>query len=70
MFENRVLKRMFAPTGNEVTEGWKILHNKKLHDLCSLPNIIRMGKPRRIGWEKHVARKESIKYVQHFGWKA
>jgi hypothetical protein len=41
---------------DEVTGGWRKLHNKKLHDLYSLPFIIRMIKSRRIRWVGHVAR--------------
>jgi hypothetical protein len=47
VFENRVLKR-FGPKKDEVTGGWRKLHNKKLHDLYSLPSIIRIIKSRRI----------------------
>jgi hypothetical protein len=32
------------------------LHNEKLRNLYSSPNIIRMIKPRRIGWTGHAAR--------------
>jgi len=30
----------------EVTGGWKKLHNEELHNLCSLPNVIRTIKSR------------------------
>jgi hypothetical protein len=32
MFENRVLRRLFGPKRDEVTEGWKKLYNKELHE--------------------------------------
>jgi hypothetical protein len=32
------------------------LHNGELHDLCSLPDIIRQIKSRRMRWAGHVAR--------------
>jgi hypothetical protein len=35
---------------------WRKLHNKKLHKLYSLPNIIGMIKPRGMRWVGHVAR--------------
>jgi hypothetical protein len=35
---------------------WRKLHNEELHNLCSLPNIIRMIKSRRMRWAGHVAR--------------
>jgi hypothetical protein len=39
-----------------VTGDWRKLHNEELHNLYSLPNIIRMIKPRRMRWVGHVAR--------------
>jgi hypothetical protein len=41
VFENRVLRRIFGPKGNEVTGEWSKLHNEELHILYSSPNIIR-----------------------------
>jgi hypothetical protein len=55
VFENRVLRRIFGPKRDEVTGGWRKLHNEELHNLYSLPSIIRMMKPRR-RWTGHVAR--------------
>jgi hypothetical protein len=55
-FENRVLRRIFGPKEEEVTEDWRKLHNEELHKLYSSPNIIRMIKSRRIRWAGHVAR--------------
>jgi hypothetical protein len=33
--ENRVLRRIFGPKRNEVTEEWRKLHNEELNDLYS-----------------------------------
>jgi hypothetical protein len=55
VFENRVLRRIFGPKRDEVTGGWRNLHNEELHNLYSSPSIIRMIKSRRIRWEGHVA---------------
>jgi hypothetical protein len=33
LFENRVLKRIFEPKRDEVTGGWRKLHNEELHNL-------------------------------------
>jgi hypothetical protein len=56
MFENKVLRRIFGQKRDEVTGGWRQLHNEELHDLYSSPNIIRMIKSRRMRWAGHVAR--------------
>jgi hypothetical protein len=40
--ENRVLRRIFGPKRDEVTGGWRKLHNEKLHNLYSSPNIIQV----------------------------
>jgi hypothetical protein len=42
VFENTVLRRIFGPKRDEVTMGWRKLHNEELHNLYSPPNIIRM----------------------------
>jgi hypothetical protein len=47
MFENRVLRRIFESKGDEVTGGWRKLHNEELHNLYSSPSIIRRIKPKR-----------------------
>jgi hypothetical protein len=57
VFENRVLRRIFGSKRDEVTEGWRKLHNEKLHHLYSSPSIIGMLKSRRKRLAWHVARK-------------
>jgi hypothetical protein len=54
VFENRVLGRIFGPKRDEVTGGWRKLHNEELHSLYSSPNI-RMMKSRRMRLPEHVA---------------
>jgi hypothetical protein len=44
VFENRVLRSIFGPKGDEVTGDWRKLHNEELHKLYSSPNIIRIIK--------------------------
>jgi hypothetical protein len=41
VFENKVLRRIFGPKGDEVTGEWRKPHNEELHDLYSSPNIVR-----------------------------
>jgi hypothetical protein len=38
VFENRVLRRILGPKRNEVTGGWRKLHNEELHNLTLLQN--------------------------------
>jgi len=40
VFENRVLRAIFGPMRDEVTEEWRRLHNEELHDLYASSNII------------------------------
>ena len=39
VFENMVLRRIFGPKRDEVTEEWRRLHNEELNDLYSSPNV-------------------------------
>ena len=48
MFENRVLRKVFGPKRDEVTEEWRKLHKEELSDMYSLPNIVRVVKSRRM----------------------
>jgi hypothetical protein len=56
VFQNMLLKRIFGTKGDEVTGGWRKVHNKALHGLYSSPSIIRIIKSRRMRWAAHVAR--------------
>jgi hypothetical protein len=51
-----VLRRIFGPKRDDVTEDWRKLHNEGLHNLYSSPNIIMLIKSRRMRWAGHVAR--------------
>jgi hypothetical protein len=56
VFENRVLRRIFGPKRDEVTGGWRKLHNEELHSLYSSPSRIIIIKSRRTICTRHVAR--------------
>jgi hypothetical protein len=56
VFESRVLRRLLGPKRDEVIGQWKKLHNEKLNELYSLPNIVREVKSRRMRWAGHMAR--------------
>ena len=44
MFENRVLRIIFGPKGDEVTGEWGKLHNEELNVLYSSPNNVQVIK--------------------------
>jgi hypothetical protein len=53
--ENRVWRRIFGPKRDEVTGGWRKLHNEELHNVYFTPSIIRMIKSNRMKWAGQVA---------------
>jgi hypothetical protein len=55
VFENKVLRKTFGPRREE-DGSWRKLHNYELHNLFSLPTIVRVIKSRRMRWAGHVAR--------------
>jgi hypothetical protein len=56
VFENKVLRRIFGPNRDEVTGGWRKLHNEELRDLYSSPSLVRIIESRRMRWADQVAR--------------
>jgi len=54
VLENRVLRRIFGPKGDEVTGEWRKLHSEDLNDLHS-SHSVRVIKLRRMRWVGHVA---------------
>jgi hypothetical protein len=55
VFENRVLRRIFGLKRDEVTEEWRKLPSRELHNLYSSPDIIRQIKSRRMRLAGHMA---------------
>jgi hypothetical protein len=60
-----MLRRIFGPKRDEMTRGWRKLHNEELHDLYFSPSIIRIIESRRMRWAGHVAR--MVKREIHIG---
>jgi hypothetical protein len=56
-----VLRGIFGPKTDEVTGGWRKLHDTELRNLYSSPSIIRMIMSRRMRWAEHIARMETKK---------
>jgi hypothetical protein len=54
--EHRVLRRISGPKRDEMTGGWRELHNDQLRNLYSSPSIIRMMTSMRMRWAGHVVR--------------
>jgi hypothetical protein len=55
VFENRVLRRIFGPKGDEVTGEWRKLHNEELNGLYCSPTIVSVIQSRRMRWAGYVA---------------
>jgi hypothetical protein len=51
-----VLRKIYGPKRDEKTGEWTRLHNEKLNDLYSSPNIILVIKSIRMRWEGNVTR--------------
>jgi hypothetical protein len=54
MFQNRMLGRIFVPKRDEVTGGWRKLHNEEPQNLCCSPRIFNTI-TRWIWWAGNVA---------------
>jgi hypothetical protein len=55
VFDNRGLRKIFGPKGDEVTGEWRNLHKEELRDLYSSPSTTGIITS-RMGWAGHVAR--------------
>jgi hypothetical protein len=56
VFGSRVLRKIFGPMKDKITEEWRRLYKEEIYDLYSSPNNIRVTKSRRMRWAGHVAR--------------
>jgi hypothetical protein len=59
--ENRVLRRIFGPKGEEIAGVWRRLYNEELHNLYASPNVIKVIKCMTMRREGHVARMEGMR---------
>ena len=58
-----MLRRIFRPKRDGVTQEWRKLHNEELNDLYSSPNIMPFIKSRKMRWAGHVAHMEEVRGV-------
>jgi hypothetical protein len=56
VFENRMLRRIFGPNRDEVTGGWRKVHDEEIYNLYFSPDIFIMIKLRRMRWVGDVTR--------------
>jgi hypothetical protein len=70
VFENRVFRRIFGSKRDEVTGGWRKLHNEEFHNLYSSPRIIRTIKSRKMRWAGHVVRVGEKRNAYRIWWES
>jgi hypothetical protein len=68
VFENRVLGRIFGPKEEEVTGGWRRLHNKEHHVRFTKYYLGDQIKEGEIDWAGSMDKRYD-KCIQYFGWK-
>jgi hypothetical protein len=54
VFDNRMLRTIFATKRDKVMGDCRKLHNEELHNFYSSPSIIRIIKSRKMRWAGHV----------------
>jgi len=65
---NRVLRRIFGPKRDWVTQNWRKRYNDKLNDLYSSSNIVQVIKSRRMRSAGHVASIKENRSVCRVWW--
>jgi hypothetical protein len=63
VFDNMETRNVCRRKRDEVTGGWRRMHNEELNDLSCSPNIIGVMKSRRMRWTGHIARTGERKWV-------
>jgi hypothetical protein len=54
--DNRLWRIIFGTKWEEVSTGWRRLHNEELHNLYTSPDIFRVIKSMGMRWTRHVER--------------
>jgi hypothetical protein len=67
---NWMLRKILGLKRDEVTGGWRKLHNEKLHNVYSSPNIIGIIKSRRMRRAGHVARMGRRQMHRGYWWES
>jgi hypothetical protein len=67
--ENRVLRAVFGPRGDEVTGKWREIHHEELNDLYSSSSTVVVINSRRMRWVGHVARMGERRGAYRVWWK-
>jgi hypothetical protein len=61
VFGKTVLRRIFGPRREEVTEGWRKLHNEELHNVYSSLSTIKVIKSKRMRWAGHEGHRRNMR---------
>jgi len=55
-----VLRRIFGPRKEEVASWQRKLYNERLLNLCTLPNVVKMIKSKRMRWVVLIAHMDEM----------
>jgi len=58
-FERKILRRIFGPVKDSITNDWKIRKNGELESLNQKPNIVKAIRNKRLQWAGHVWRNQN-----------
>ncbi|KAF0772260.1 Uncharacterized protein FWK35_00007901 [Aphis craccivora] len=58
-FERKILRRIFGPVKDSVTNEWRIRKNEELESLYQKPNIVEAIRTKRLQWAGHAWRNKN-----------
>lgn len=61
VFERKILRRIYGPILDPLTQQWRILKNREVYERYGSPNIIQVMKNRRLKYAGHVARMDELR---------